>query len=309
MQQNSRIVKAVVGILRNADGEILIAERRPDQFMGGYWELPGGKIEDGESNEVSLARELKEELGINISAPSLMHTMCHHYEEKTVYLWIYTIDAFDGEAGGAEGQNITWCTTQKLNDFSLLPTMKAIIHKICLPDRYWITPKNEPEKALLEQLQAHISSGAKLVQLRAKTALNPQFIKHFYEVCRASNTKLILNTIDKTFKEECDGWHLTTKELLLLNERPCAEDKLLGASTHNENEGKRAESIEADYISIAPVEVTKSHPYRAPLGWAKAEELVDKSNLPVYLLGGMSRQTLKRSLSIRAQGVAGISQI
>ena len=56
--------------------------------MGGYWELPGGKIEAGESNEASLARELKEELGVEISAQSLLHTMCHKYPEKIVHLWI-----------------------------------------------------------------------------------------------------------------------------------------------------------------------------------------------------------------------------
>ena len=304
---NATIVKAVVGILRNANGEILIAERRANQFMAGYWELPGGKIETGESNKESLARELKEELAVDISEISLMHTMCYHYPEKTVNLWIYTIDHFDGKARGAEGQNIVWCPTEKLNDFNLLPTMKAIIHKICLPNHYWITPENESEEALFEQLHAHIKSGLKLIQLRAKTALNSSFIERFYQTCQDANVKLILNTVDKTFNEPCDGWHLTTHELLSLSKRPCADDKLLGASTHNAKETEHAETIDVDYISISPVESTKSHPNIAPLGWDKTAELVSESNLPVYLLGGMSQQTLARSLSIFAQGVAGIS--
>lgn len=309
MQQNNKTIKAVVGILRNADGEILIAERRQDQFMGGFWELPGGKIETGESNEASLARELKEELNVDICAPSLMHTMCYQYPEKTVYLWIYTIDSFDGEARGAEGQNIIWCPAEKLNDFNLLPTMKAIIHKICLPAYYWITPENEPEEALLEQLHAHIDNGSKLVQLRAKTALNLSFVERFYQACQDAGVKLILNTINKTFSEPCDGWHLTTQELLSLSDRPCATDKLLGASTHNLIELEHAETVDVDYISIAPVEPTKSHPDRAPFGWDKARELVEISNLPVYLLGGMSTQNLQRAHSINAQGIAGISQV
>lgn len=309
MQHINKIVKAVVGIIRNADGEILIAERRSDQFMGGFWELPGGKIEEGESNEESLARELKEELGVDISTPNLMHTMRHQYPEKTVKLWIYTIDHFDGEPRGMERQNIAWCPAEQLHDFNLLPTMKAIIHKICLPEYYWITPENESEETLLEQLHTHINSGSRLIQLRAKTTLDSSFIERFYQVCQNANVKLILNTTNKTFNEPCDGWHLTTKELLSFDGRPCTNDKLLGASTHSLTEIEHAEVIDVDYISIAPVEPTNSHPNMASLGWDKAKELVESSNLPTYLLGGMSLQNLQRAHSITAQGVAGISQI
>jgi len=309
MQQKNKIVKAVVGILRNADGEILISERRQDQFMAGYWELPGGKIQIGESNEANLARELKEELGIEISELSLIHTMRHQYPEKTVHLWIYTINHFDGEARGVEGQNIVWCPSERLGDFNLLPTMKVIIHKICLPEQYWITPDGESEESLLKQLHAHINSGSKLIQLRAKKLIDSAFVERLYKICQDANVKLILNTPNKTFDEPCDGWHLTTQELLSLSERPCALDKLLGASTHNVIEAEHAEKIDVDYISIAPVEPTKSHPDSKPLGWDKASELVSESNLPVYLLGGMSKQALERSLAIGAQGVAGISAI
>jgi len=308
MQKNSRIVKAVVGILKNTKGEILIAERRLDQFMAGYWELPGGKIEIGESNKESLVRELKEELGVEVQQSHLMHTMCHHYKEKVVYLWIYTIDDFDGEAKGVEGQNITWCATARLNDFNLLPTMKAIIHKICLPGWYWITPE-AAENSLIESLKSQLNNGCKLIQLRAKTPLQTAFIEHSYRMCQDANAKLILNTPNKTFTEPCDGWHLTTNELLSLSKRPCALDKLLGASTHNTNEVKYAETIDVDYISIAPVEATQSHPDSAPLGWEKAKELVETSNLPVYLLGGMSVKNLQRARSLNAQGIAGISQV
>ena len=308
MQSNNKTIQAVVGILKNTKGEVLIAERRQDQFMPGYWELPGGKIETGESNETSLARELKEELGVEIFNPTLMHTMCHQYPEKTVYLWIYSIDSFAGEVRGAEGQNVAWHPSAKLHEFNLLPTMKAIIHKLTLPDCYWITP-NAPQEKLIEALYSHLKTDTKLIQLRSKTPLEPDFITQFYQICQASNAQLILNTPNKTYQEPCDGWHLTTKELLSLSERPCGSDKLLGASTHNAIEAKHAEKINADYISIAPVEATKSHADSTPLGWAKATELTNNSNLPAYLLGGMSRKELSRAHGILAQGVAGISAI
>ena len=94
-----------------------------------------------------------------------------------------------------------------------------------------------------------------------------------------------------------------------LNERPCGNNKLLGVSTHNALEAEHAEKISADYISLSPVNLTPSHPHIPPLGWQSASDIISKSNLPVYLLGGMSKEVLDKALSIGAQGVAGISQI
>jgi 8-oxo-dGTP diphosphatase len=74
-------------------------------------------------------------------------------------------------------------------------------------------------------------------------------------------------------------------------------------------EAKYAEAISVDYISLAPIEETPSHPNAAPLGWVVAKDIVSKSNLPVYLLGGMGKDSLDRALNINAQGVAGISRI
>jgi len=51
-----KTIKAVVGVLHNKDQQILIAKRQSHQFMGGFWELPGGKIEHGESPEVAISR-------------------------------------------------------------------------------------------------------------------------------------------------------------------------------------------------------------------------------------------------------------
>ena len=85
MSFNKKILEeVVVGILLNKNGEILIAKRRNNQFMPGYWELPGGKIEVGENKKSSLKRELFEELGVTVNKSSLKHTMCHKYPDKVV---------------------------------------------------------------------------------------------------------------------------------------------------------------------------------------------------------------------------------
>ena len=102
---------------------------------------------------------------------------------------------------------------------------------------------------------------------------------------------------------------MTSSELLSLKERPCDDNKLLGASTHNKLETTHAEKISADYISLSPVEATLSHPDAKTLGWDKSSNIIDQCNLPLFLLGGMNKELVGKALSIGAQGVAGIREI
>ena len=311
MSSNKKIIEeeVVVGILLNKNGQILIAKRRNNQFMPGYWELPGGKIKVGENKKDSLKRELFEELGVTISKCKLKHTMFHQYPDKFVKLWIYNVEKYSKEPSGKEGQDICWCSLDQLYKYELLPTMREIVHKISLPKHYWITPDDHDSESVIEKCHEHLMAGTKIIQLRSKVPLDHSYIDKVYRLCQNYQTSLILNTPNKTYQEICDGWHLTSNELLSLNKRPCDNNKLLGVSTHNALEAEHAENISADYISLSPVNPTPSHSHIPPLGWQTAADIISNSNLPVYLLGGMSEETLDKALSIGAQGVAGISQI
>ena len=274
-----------------------------------YLSPKGGKIETGEDEEDALARELQEELGIKTLRISLKHVMTHHYKDKTVNLSIYNVESYKDNVTGTEGQDVRWCNLQNLSNYKLLPTMRIIINRIRLPEYYWINPDERDPELLLQKCQNHLITGAKIIQLRSKDLIEHSYIGKIHNLCQSYEARLILNVPNKTFKEPCDGWHLTSEELLKYSKRPCANNKLLGASTHNMKEAKYAETISVDYISLAPIEETPSHPNATPLGWEVAKDIVSKSNLPVYLLGGMSRDSLGRALKIRAQGIAGISQI
>ncbi len=235
--------------------------------------------------------------------------MTHHYKDKTVNLSIYNVESYKGNVTGTEGQDVRWCNLQNLSNYKLLPTMRIIINRIRLPVYYWITPDERDPELLLKKCQNHLITGAKIIQLRSKDLIEHSYIGKIHNLCQSYEARLILNVPNKTFKEPCDGWHLTSEELLKYSKRPCANNKLLGASAHNMKEAKYAETISVDYISLAPIEETPSHPNATPLGWEVAKDIVSKSNLPVYLLGGMGRDSLGRALKIRAQGIAGISQI
>jgi len=310
MTSNKKIIEeVVVGILLNKNGQILVAKRRNNQFMPGYWELPGGKIEVGENKKDSLKRELFEELGVTVNKSTLKHTMHHEYPDKVVKLWIYNVDKYSGEPSGQEGQDTSWCSIGQLNNYKLLPTMREIVHKISLPKHYWITPDDHHSESVIEKCHKHLIAGTSIIQLRSKVHLDQSYINKIYKLCKDYQANLILNTLNKTYQELYDGWHLTSNELLSLNKRPCDKNKLLGASAHNILEAEHAEKISADYISLSPVNSTPSHPHFPTLGWQAASDIISKSNLPVYLLGGMSKEEIGKALSIGAQGVAGISLI
>lgn len=304
-------VKAVVGAIYNNQSQLLISKRQAHQFMPGFWELPGGKINEHESKKAAIARELKEELGIVVKKASLYKQMSHVYADRVVQLWIYNIDEYLNEANGLEGQQINWVDISDLYNHELLPTMKAFIDSITLPKKYWITPSsNHTSTAWIEKFEQKLNTDISLIQLRSKNVLDELFVTELHNKCRQNGIKLMLNTPHKSFNEaHCDGWHITTQEMMGLSTRPCADDKLLGASTHNLDEALKAQELGADFVVISPVQATQTHPDSQPIGWERATEVVEKLNIPVYLLGGMGLKDLDKAIKLGAQGIAGVSAL
>ena len=96
------IVRVAVAVLQRTDGRVLLAQRLPDTPYPGYWEFPGGKLEAGESAPAALARELDEELGIQIihAAPWLVQR--YTYPHAEVELNFFRVFAWRGEPRGAK---------------------------------------------------------------------------------------------------------------------------------------------------------------------------------------------------------------
>ena len=88
--------------------EILVAQRPPGSWQAGRWEFPGGKVGPRESEPAALARELREELGVEVQDPQFCLRLTHAYPDRTVELSCWIVRDFSGEPRGLDGQQLKW---------------------------------------------------------------------------------------------------------------------------------------------------------------------------------------------------------
>lgn len=110
-------VVVAVAVLRNERGQVLISRRSADKHQGGLWEFPGGKCEHGETLCQALARELREELGIEVEASSELFQIEHDYGDKKVILRVCEVTKSLGTPVSREGQPLRWVTIEALAGF------------------------------------------------------------------------------------------------------------------------------------------------------------------------------------------------
>jgi 8-oxo-dGTP diphosphatase len=115
--------------LIDADGRVLLARRPEGKKMAGLWEFPGGKLHDGETPEAALIRELKEELGIDVSAACLapFAFASHAYERFHLLMPLYLCRRWKGTPRPRENQMLAWVRPQKLADYPMPPADKPLI--------------------------------------------------------------------------------------------------------------------------------------------------------------------------------------
>lgn len=109
------------------DASVLIARRPADKHGAGLWEFPGGKVEPGEPAAEALARELREELGIEVVQAVHAMSIVHDYTERRVQLEFYAVERWSGDPAGIEGQAIKWCPLAALSEVRFLPANTAAV--------------------------------------------------------------------------------------------------------------------------------------------------------------------------------------
>lgn len=115
--------------LVDVDGRVLLARRPEGKKMAGLWEFPGGKLNQGETPEQALIRELKEELGIDVTAACLapFAFASHEYEGFHLLMPLFLCRRWTGIPTPREQQTLAWVRPQKLSDYEMPPADKPLI--------------------------------------------------------------------------------------------------------------------------------------------------------------------------------------
>lgn len=124
-----KLLFVVACALIDGDGRVLIAQRPEGKALAGLWEFPGGKLEPGESPEVSLIRELSEELGITVKEACLapLTFASHAYESFHLLMPLYVCRRWEGTVSAREGQQLKWVAPRNLRDYPMPPADAPLI--------------------------------------------------------------------------------------------------------------------------------------------------------------------------------------
>jgi 8-oxo-dGTP diphosphatase len=120
-------LRVVAAALFDADSRVLIAQRPPGKHMAGWWEFPGGKVSQGETDADALVRELREELGIESEAHRVITALTHEYPDRVVDLVLWHVSLRSGIPHGLDGQQLKWVDCQSLPGERLLPADLPLI--------------------------------------------------------------------------------------------------------------------------------------------------------------------------------------
>ena len=121
------MILVVAAALYDAEGRVLIAQRPPGKHQAGRWEFPGGKVAPGESESAALARELREELGIVVTASRPLMRLQHTYPDRSVELSMWIVERWSGAPRGLDGQVLRWAAPARLGDEDLLEADRPFV--------------------------------------------------------------------------------------------------------------------------------------------------------------------------------------
>jgi 8-oxo-dGTP diphosphatase len=333
---NSPVIKvthAAVGVIQRDDGFVLLGERPIGKPWAGYWEFPGGKIEENETPEYALNRELQEELGISVISSYRWLTRSFDYAAKydasgnlestakTVKLHFFIVTEWEGEPSGLENQALSWQNPESINVGPMLPANAPIFNALNLGKIYAISNVAElGETVFFERLIVALEHGLKMIQIREKQLSNAALIKlaeRVIEIAVPYGAKVMVNSASchSDFAPVLDftkfnfslnlnsvGIHFTSLDLMRLQAKPL--DLLCGASCHNGQELAHAATLGFDYVVLSPVNATLSHVGAVPIGWDGFSDLIADYALPVYALGGMQTADIHKARLHGAHGIA-----
>jgi 8-oxo-dGTP diphosphatase len=127
--EHIHVVAALIWLPGSSD-RLLISKRQKGKHLEEYWELPGGKIEPGESRRQALDRELREEINIVPVNASSFKQVSHRYQDRNILLDVWEVTSFRGDVKPREGQEVRWVAVGQLAEYQFpaadIPIIEAI---------------------------------------------------------------------------------------------------------------------------------------------------------------------------------------
>lgn len=305
------LIDVAAVVLRRQDGKVLLAERRKNQIAGGYWELPGGKIEPGETAEQAAIREVAEEVGVVARGLRRGPVQEFDFPTKRVRLNIFFASEWTGEPQGRERQRVAWFDPEHPTG-PVLPSNVRILAALGLPPILAVVKASRQMSTaqILDQSAEALANGAGAIQFRASYLSPDQQVGLARRVTQRAHAfgarVFLVGTAIEANRAGVDGLHSTASQLHLLYERP--QTALWSASCHDDRDFEQAVRLGADFIVASPILPSPSHPETAGLGWQRLKQIAEASPVPVYAQGGMSLTALDAAQANGAVGIAMAAQ-
>lgn len=301
------VVDVAVGVLRMPDGRVLVTERRAGTIGAGFWELPGGKLEPGETATEAVVRELLEELGVQALELARGRVYEHQFPARRVRLHCFPVRRWSGEPKGREGQRLAWVDPERPAVGPLLPSHELAFASLGLPDLVAVarvSPASVDE--LLRRIPSLAAGGLRLLIVRASEctpAQRVQLTRRLRLAKRGTELRLLLSgTALEVRQAGACGMHSSSAALAGVTERP--PTRLWAVSAHDARDLGRADALGAQCALLSPVLPSTSHPSQQPLGWDGLRALAAASPVPVYAQGGLGPGDLDAARAAGALGVA-----
>ena len=305
-------VDVAAGVLIRPDGRFLLASRPVGKPYALYWEFPGGKVEAGEPVVAALARELREELAIEIGPAFPWVVRTFDYPHALVRLHFFRIFAWGGQLQAREQQRFGFFSPGVLPEGPLLPATIPVLRWLSLPSLYAISAAAKlGTGAFLRRLDSALARGLRLVQFREPTLSSADAASIFDQVvacARAVGAKVLVNSRHaRTLWDKADGVHLTAADAAALKRRP--DYPWVAASVHSILELRHAAEIDVDFVVAGPVCPTSSHPTSETLGWPALAQLISETSAPAFALGGLRSSDVSLAVRHGAHGIASLSAV
>lgn len=300
-------IDVAVNILRDADGRVLVAERTERQISAGFWELPGGKVDPGETPIQAAARELAEEIGVEALVVRPWIQYLYSFRTRDVRLFFFRVERWAGTPHGREGQRLAWIDPASPSVSPILPSADRVLTALGLPQIYAAGAGIGVQgiERFMQRVQVGLRQGLRLIQLREPGMAPDQrvnFARRVASLAHAQGARVLLvGSALEARRAGLDGVHSSCGELRRLSSRPSV--KLWVTSCHHADDLNRAMLLGADAAVLSPVLPTDAHPDYAPLGWDGFQRLATQATIPVFAQGGVSQADLAKALAAGAAGI------